>query len=149
MPLHRGWWFALLVVQIVIALAGLAIGLGTLLGTSSAPPSPEFFANRDVRGVAIMLLGAFTGIAAFCLMRGLRLALVVSALSSMLLLGWMHRVAVALGQHSAVGTFFMVLGVLQLTFVLLVLGVQRGIPAPPRAAPLPEPAPVAHEDLED
>lgn len=148
MPLHRGWWFALLVVQIVIALAGLAIGLGTLLGTGAIPPSPEFFANRTVRGVAIMLLGGFTAVTAFCLMRGHRLALVFSALSSMLLLGWMHRVAVALGELSAVGVFFMALGVLQLAFLLLVLGVKRGVPAPPRPAPLPEPAPVPHEDLD-
>jgi hypothetical protein len=149
MPLHRGWWLALLVVQIVIALAGLASGLGILLGTSSAPSSPDFFANREVRGVAVLLLGAFTGVTACCLMLGHRLALVFSALSSILLLGWMHRVGVALGQQTAVATFFMVLGVLQLAFLLLVLGVQRGIPAPPRPAPLPEPAPVAHEDLED
>ncbi|GMA28423.1 hypothetical protein [Arenivirga flava] len=141
MPSHRAWWFALLVVQIVIALAGLAIGLGILLGTGFAVPSPDFFADRDVRGVAIMIFGASSAATAFSLMRGHRLALAGSALGSVLLMAWTHRVTVAVGQHSPVGVFFMVLAVLQLLFVLLVLGIDRGVPAPARSAPAPEPAP--------
>ena len=146
--MRRGWWSALLVVQIVTAIAGLATGIGTLLGSGGAAPSPLFFADLTVRGVAVMLLGAFAGLAAVLLMRGHRLALVLSALSAILLMGWMHRVAVALGQHSPVGTFFMVVGVLQLAFLLLLLGVQQGVPAPVRPRPEAEPAPIPHEDLE-
>ncbi len=147
MPSHRAWWFALLVVQIVIALAGLAIGIGILLGTGFATPSPDFFADRDVRGVAIMVFGAFSALTAFCLMRGHRLALAWSALGSILLIGWTHRVTVAVGQHSPVGVFFMALAVLQLVFVLLVLGIDRGVPAPARPAPLPEAGP-EQDDLD-
>lgn len=148
MPSHRAWWFALLVVQIVIALSSLAIGFGLLLGTGATTPAPEFVADHEVRGLVIMLIGALTGAAAILLARGHRLALALASASSLLLMAWMHRVSVALGQHTAIGVFFMAVGMLELVLVLLVLGVQRGVPAPRRPGPPQEPGAPPHDDLE-